>query len=256
AIPDQASRLKTKLVVFKEFTPADRAALACLPAKGFTRMPSMPMTRVKLNCASFEDYLCNVLSRNMRSKLRRKFKESEQLASLEMRVVTDVTPYINEIYPLYLAVYEKSSLHFEKLTREFLCELGQKMPDKAQFFLWFRGNDIVAFNLCMTDGESIYSEYIGFDYNVSFDLHLYYVAVRDVMKWAIANKYKWYCSTALNYEPKFHLRHELYPLDLYVKHTSLIFNFILKRVLPFLEPVRYDAMLKRFPNYKDLHAKV
>ena len=81
------------------------------------------------------------------------------------------------------------------------------------------------------------------------------VAVRDVMKWAIPNKYKWYCSTALNYEPKFHLRHELYPLDLYVKHTSLIFNFILKRVLPFLEPVRYDAMLKRFPNYKDLHAK-
>src|SRR5262249_40108309 len=151
AIPDQARRLKTKLVVFKEFTPADRAALACLPAKGFTRIPSMPMTRVKLNCASFEDYLRNVLSRNMRSKLRRKFKESEQLASLEMRVVTDVAPYINEIYPLYLAVYEKSSLHFEKLTPEFFCQLGQEMPDKVLFFLWFRGNDVVAFNLCMTE---------------------------------------------------------------------------------------------------------
>jgi predicted N-acyltransferase len=215
----------------------------------------MPMTRVKLNCASFEDYLRNVLSRNMRSKLRRKFKESERLASLEMRVVTDATPYVGEIYPLYLAVYERSSLHFEKLTPEFLCELGQKMPDKVLFFLWFRGNNIVAFNLCMTDGNSVYSEYVGFDYSVSFDLHLYYVAVRDVMQWAMANKYQWYCSTALNYEPKFHLRHELYPLDLYVKHASSIFNSILKRALPFLEPVRYDTMLKQFPNYNDLHAK-
>jgi len=255
AIPDQARRLKTKLVVFKEFTLADRAALTCLLDKGFTRIPSMPMTRVKLNCASFEDYLRNVLSRNMRSKLRRKFKESERLASLEMRIVTDVTPYIAGIYPLYLAVYERSSLHFEKLTPEYFCELGQKMPDKVLFFLWFRGSDIVAFNLCMTEGKSIYSEYIGFDYSVSFDLHLYYVAVRDVMEWAIANKYQWYCSTALNYEPKFHLRHELYPLDLYVKHTSLIFNFGLKRALPFLEPVRYETMLKQFPNYRDLHTK-
>jgi len=64
-------------------------------------VPSMPLTQVRLDLATFEDYLRNVLSRNMRSKLRRKFKESERLASLEMRVVSDVTPYIDEIFPLY-----------------------------------------------------------------------------------------------------------------------------------------------------------
>jgi hypothetical protein len=40
-----------------------------------------------------------------------------------------------------------------------------------------------------------------------------------------------------------------------VKHTSPIFNFILKRALPYLEPTRYGKVLKRFANYSDLRAK-
>jgi predicted N-acyltransferase len=255
AITDQARYLKTKLIVFKEFTAPDRPALLCLQDHGFTRIPSMPMTRVALNFVNFEEYLLNTLSRNMRSKLRRKYKASERRGSLEMRVVTDVTPFIRDIYPLYLAVFDKSRLQFEKLTPEYFCEIGRRMPDKALFFLWYHDNKIVAFNLCLINNKSICSEYIGFDYNVALEFHLYYIAVRDVMKWAIENEYQWYCSTALNYEPKYHLRHMLDPLDLYVKHTSLIVNFIMKRVLPFIEPTRYDEMLRRFANYGDLHAR-
>jgi predicted N-acyltransferase len=253
-IAEQARRLKTKLLVFKEFTAADRPALLCLADAGFTRTPSMPMTRVRLNFKDFEDYLRNVLSRNMRSKLRRKFKESEKLAQLEMRVVTDPAPYIDAMYPLYLSVYEKSHLHFEKLTPEYFRRLGQDMPDKARFFLWLHEGKVVCFNMCLVHDGAVCSEYIGFDYSVAFDLHLYYVAVRDVMIWALENKYQWYGSTALNYEPKFHLKHDLDPLDLYVKHTSPVVNFFMKRALPFLEPTRSDTLLKRFSNYGDLHA--
>jgi len=254
-ISGHARCLKSRIVVFKEFATPDRPALSCLEDAGFARMPSMPMTRLRLNFTDYEDYLSRALSRNTRSQLRRKFKESEQRASLEMRVVTDIAPYIDDIYPLYLAVYQKSSLHFEKATPEYFCKIGQTMPDKALFFLWFHQGKIVAFNFCLRHQDSICSEYLGFDYSVAFDLHLYYVVARDVLSWAIGSKYQWYCSTALNYEPKHRLRHELDPLDLHVKHTSPIFNFILKRALPYLEPTRYDKVLQRFSNYSDLHAK-
>jgi hypothetical protein len=253
-IPERARELKTGLIVFKEFTIVDRPALSCLPAHGFARIPSMPMTRLRLNFANFEDYLRNGLSRNMRSKLRRKYKASESFGQLEMRVVTDVSPYIHDVYPLYHAVFERAELRFEKLTPEYFCKIGQKMPDKARFFLWFYQGMIVCFNFCLISDKSICSEYIGFDYDVAFDLHLYYIAIRDVMTWAIENGYEWYCSTALNYEPKFHLRHELYPLDLYVRHTSPIVNFFLKRAIVFLEPTRNDEILRRFSNFADLHA--
>jgi hypothetical protein len=91
-----AKRLKASVIVFKEFKTHDRLVLSCLEDKGFKRVPSMPLTQVKLDFSTFEDYLRNVLSRNMRSKLRRKFKESESIASLEMRVVSDVTPYMRD----------------------------------------------------------------------------------------------------------------------------------------------------------------
>jgi len=253
AISNCARELRTGLVVFKEFTAADRDALARLKEYGFTRVPSMPMTRLKLDFASFEDYLRNVLSRNMRSKLRRNLKKSGGTA-LELRIVTDISPYIDEIYPLYLAVYERSGLHFEKLTPEYFCRIGQTMPEKTVYFMLLYQNKVVAFNLCLLHNDEICSEYVGFDYSVAFDLHLYFVIIRRVMEWALANGYRWYCSTSLNYEPKYHLKHALDPLDLYVRHESPIANFLIKRALRYLEPTRHDAMLKRFRNYKDLYA--
>jgi len=253
AVADHARRLKAGLIVFKEFTVEDRAALACLKDSGFTRIPSMPMTRRRLNFTSFEEYMRNALSQKFRAQLRRNCKKSAERAKLEMRIVTDITPYIEEIYRLYIPVYERSHLKFEKLTPEYFCRIGQAMPDKALFFLMIKDEKIVSFNLCLKNDNELCSEYVGFDYDVAFDLHLYNVMTKNIMEWAIANGYQWYCSTSLNYEPKYHFRHQLDPLDLYVRHTSPAVNFVMKRALLYLEPTRNDEMLKRFSNYEDLH---
>ena len=70
--------------------------------------------------------------------------------------------------------------------------------------------------------------------------------------WSIKQGMKWYCSSALNYDPKRRLKCELMPMDLYVTHTSPIANFVLRRVLPLLEPTRNDKILREFPNYDAL----
>lgn len=57
---------------------------------------------------------------------------------------------------------------------------------------------------------------------------------------------------ALNYDPKLHFRHRLDPIDLYVKHTSVIINAIMRLALVLLEPTRHDPTLKKFPNYLEL----
>jgi hypothetical protein len=251
-ITSHARDLKARLIVLKEFPAADREVLACFLGHGFTRVPSLPMTRVSIQYASFDDYMTKVLSGNTRAKLRQKFKATARLASLEMSVLRDVTPIVDEVYPLYLNVYERATLRFEKLTKDYFTNIGRRMPDKVRFFVWRHEKKIVAFGLCMVEGSSIYCEYIGFDYNVAFQLNLYYIVVRDIMSWAIANGYQCYRNTGLNYEPKFHLRYLLDPLDLYVKHTSRVFNFALKYVLPLVEPTRYEKTLRRFPNYEEL----
>ena len=119
-----------------------------------------------------------------------------------MSVVTDVTPIIDEIYPLYLQVYERSTLQFEMLTKEYLCGIGQTMPDKVRFFVWRQSGKIIAFSLSMVQDDTIYNEYLGLDYAVALDLHLYFYAFRDIMTWAIANGYKWCFSSGLSYDPE------------------------------------------------------
>jgi hypothetical protein len=252
AIVTHARDLKAPLIVLKEFPARYREPLKCFLRHGFSRVPSLPMTCLNIDYPSFDAYMARALNSATRRKLRKKFKATALAPPIEMSVLDDVTPIIDDVYPLYLQVYNRSKLHFEKLTTSFFCGVGRLMPDKVRFFVWRQNGQIVAFTLCMIEGDNIYAEYIGLDYSVALDLHLYHYAVRDMISWAISQGYKRLRSSGLNYDPKLHLRHLLNPTDLYVRHISVIANAILKRILPLIEPTRYDPILKKFPNYSEL----
>lgn len=252
AVKRYARRVKARLVVLKEFHADYRRPLGTFSNNGYARVPSLPMTRLNIDYPTFDDYMARALSKVTRKGLRRKFRDAEAGGPIELEVVDDITPYVEEVYPLYLSVYDRSPLHFEKLTKEYLCQLGRRMPDKARFFVWRRSGKAVAFSLCLVDGDTIYDEYLGLDYSVALDLHLYFYTFRDIVAWAMARGYKSYVSSALNYDPKLHFKCELVPLDLYVSHTSPVLNAVLKRVVPWLEPTRADKTLRLFPNYADL----
>jgi hypothetical protein len=251
ALRTYAKKARAPMVVLKEFPSTYRRPLECFARNGYTRIPSLPMTRLSIDYASFEDYMTKALSKVTRKGLRRKFKATAD-ANIELQVVEDVTPFVDEVHALYMNVYNRSKMHFEKLTKEYMCRLGQEMPDKVRFFLWRQNGKIIAFSLTMLQGDSIYDEYLGLDYSVALDLHLYFYTLRDIIEWSIQHGLKWYCSSALNYDPKLHLKSDLAPLDLYVAHTSKIANFILSRVLPWMEPTRGDKILKEFKTYDRL----
>lgn len=251
AITPLARRLRTPMILLKEFPVSERPATAPFTKAGFVRIPSMPMTRLNIGYDSFESYVATALNCATRRKLRKKLRASAS-AGIEVSVVTDVALHLDEIYPLYLQVYERSKLHFEKLPRNYFSRVGQDMGDIVRFFIWRHRGKAVAFSMCMMQDDSLYAEYVGFDYAVALDLHLYHYIVRDMIAWAIAHRFKWFRSSSLNYDPKLHMRHDLDPLDLYVRHTSALFNPLLKWLLPRLSPVHRDPTLKKFANYKDL----
>jgi hypothetical protein len=251
-IVGQARSLNAQLIVLKEFPSRYRNILYHFVQQGFARAPSMPMTMLDIRYESFEAYMAKALKSSTRKKLRKKLAATAGITDLRLNVTDDAESFVDEIFPLYLQVFKRSSMQFEKLTKDFFRELGRRMSDKVRFFAWRRGNTLVAFSLCMVQGDSLYAEYVGFDYAVALDLHLYHYVVRDMINWGIGNGYKWFRSSGLNYDPKLHMRHRLDPLDLYVRHTSALPNAIFRLVLPWMAPVRYDATLKLFPNYEEL----
>jgi predicted N-acyltransferase/multidrug transporter EmrE-like cation transporter len=253
ALPAAARELGASLIVLKEFPPSSRRAMSCMTRNGFARLPSFPMARLWIGYRDFDEYAARALGHCTRKGLRRKLRRAESLGPIEMQVVTDVAPYVDEVYPLYLQVYERAALRFEKLTPDYLLRLGRDMPDHARFFIWRLAGRAVAFSVCTVDGDTIRDLYLGMDYAVALDLHLYFYTFRGIVAWAMERGVNWYCSTSLGYDPKLHLGCDLLPLDLYVRHRSDTVNFFLKRLLPWLDPTRRDKTLLLFPNYHEVH---
>jgi len=246
-----ARQNKASLIVLKDFPATYRSKLETFPLNGYARIPSMPMTRLPLPYNNWDDYF-RTLSKATRKDLRRKFRKAGQAAKIEMEVVSDITDLVDEIYPLYLAVHERSPLKFETLTKDYFRTIGQRMPERARFFIWRQLGKIVAFSFCLLCDDKIYDECIGLDYSVALDLHLYFYTLRDIISWALEQGLKYYYSNPLNYEPKLHLDCELVPLDLYVMHTSPLLNPIFRRLIRYLGPTRHDPVLQRFPNADQL----
>src|SRR5438128_8796838 len=246
-----ARQNKASLVVLKDFPATYRSALETFRLNDYARLPSMPMTRLPLHFENWDEYF-RTLSKATRKDLRRKFRKAGRAAKIEMEVVTDIAPFVDEIYPLYRAVHERSPLKFETLTRDYFRAISRRMPERARFFIWRQYGKIVAFSFCLVCGYAIYDECIGLDYSVALDLHLYFYTLRDIISWALQQGLKYYYSNPLNYEPKLHLDCELVPLDLYVMHTSNLLNPIFRRVIKYLGPTRHDPVLPRFPNADEL----
>jgi hypothetical protein len=251
-LPRVARKLKTELIVFKDFPKANRPKLDKLKGFGFGRISSMPATKLELNYKNFDHYFDTALSAKMRKDLRRKFRKAAAGAPITMEVVQDITPFIEEAFPLYEQVVRKSKLKFEILTKRYFTALGQKMLNKAFFLVWRQEGRMVAFNSCIAHQGVLRDNYVGFDYTMALEYHLYFISRRDIFSWAIENGYHTYYSAPLNYDPKLHLRQQLSPLDLYVRTSRIWPNSLFRLILPLMEPTRYDPIIKRFSNAHEL----
>ena len=252
ALHPVARAFKAAMIVMKDFPKSYRKALRPMRRAGYARVPSMPGSRLDLNFKSFDDYLQTKLSHKTRKNLRSKFRKAAAGTGVQMEVIRDIEPHIDELFPLYRQVVERSAYKFEELTKSYFVQMSRRMSDRAFFFVWRQNGKAVAFSSCAGHDGVLRDHYIGLDYAVALEYHLYFVTFRDIITWAIANKYHTYYSAPLNYEPKYHLRHDLVPLDLYVRTSWDLVNPLFRFVVPYLEPTRYDPMIRKFANAHEL----
>ncbi len=252
ALETYRRQAKALVILLKDFPASYRALLANFSNNGFQRAPSMPGADLALDFANFEEFMTERLSKVFRKNLRRKLRASEGGAPITMEVLTDASAIAGELHPLYLQTFERSTFSFEKLTEDYLRLLGQRMPDRTRFFIWRQNGRIIAFNLSLVHGTTLYDLNVGMDYAVALDLSLYFLTWRDMIEWALKNGIKTYHTGPLNYDPKAHLKLRLAPLDLYARFNWGFINPFFKLALKYLEPTRHDPVLQRFPNASEL----
>jgi hypothetical protein len=252
ALHPVARKFKAAMIVMKDFPKTYRKPLRPMRRAGYARVPSMPGSRLDLNFKSFDEYLQTKLSHKTRKNLRSKYRKAAAGPAVTMEVVADVAPHIDELFPLYQQVLERSQYKFEELTKSYFVNISRRMGERALFFIWRQNGKAVAFSSCAGHEGVLRDHYIGLDYKVALEHHLYFVTFRDIVTWAIDHKYHTYYSAPLNYEPKYHLRHDLVPLDLYVRTSWHWINPLFRAIVPYLEPTRYDPMIRKFANAHEL----
>jgi hypothetical protein len=252
AIDAYRRQARPSIILLKDFPSSYREMLSPFATDGYQRAPSMPAARLELDFPTFDEFMNQRLSKVFRKNLRRKLRASESGAPIELEVVQDATPFTDEIHSLYVQTFNRSDFKFEELNKEFFRLVGQRMPDRIRFFIWRQNRKIIAFNLCLIHDETLYDLGVGLDYAVALDLHLYFRTWRDVIEWCLKNGIKSYHTGPLNYDPKWHLRLTLVPLDLYARHNTALFNPLFKLAIKYLEPTRHDPILQRFPNAHQL----
>jgi len=251
AIEAIAEKEKVAIIAFKEFDSSYRGLFSSLAKQGFHRFDSFPNTDKEIHFENFEAYLKS-LSYKTRYDLKRKFKKVDGHVPIDLEITHQLDGGIlEEAYGLYRQVILKHPVAFEVLPKEFFANVSKHMPQETRFFLWRIRGKLVAFEFCLVSGDYFLDCYLGLDYSVAYQHHLYFVRFRDLINWCIKNGIRRYEMGCTNYDPKKRLGFQFIPLDIYAKHRNRWINSFLRVFCRFLEPKRFDPVLKELDRPKD-----
>src|SRR5205809_7830878 len=86
---------RASLIVLKDFRAKYRVVFETFSSNGYARIPSMPMTCLPLRYENWDAYF-RTLSKATRKDLRRKFRKAEHAQKIEVEIVNDIAPCIDE----------------------------------------------------------------------------------------------------------------------------------------------------------------
>ncbi len=98
---------------------------------------------------------------------------------------------IQTFYSLYVAVYDQSQIHFDRLSLQFLTFLLRE-PSGAVIFCYEQDAKLLGWNLCFVHEQRLIDKYIGFSYPEARDAHLYFISWFHNMNWAHSRGLKAY----------------------------------------------------------------
>ena len=226
-------RQELSLIIFKDYSEQDAAALGMLAGQGFFKSDSFPSAIIDLPYKTFDGYLAS-LSNSARKDLRRKLKKASDTGMLTTKVVERVDDIIDDIYSLYMSTYTAGAMKFEKLTKDFFLTCAENAGHRCRYFLYYIDGKLAAFNLCFVHGDLFIDKFIGFDYDIARQYSLYFVSWCENVQWCLNNGIMRYQVGQTDYEPKTRLGCRLVPLYAYVRHTNGLVNRCLQVLAQFL----------------------
>lgn len=194
--------------------------LSACKAKGFTLIAGQALAYVPIDFQGADEYLSR-LSSGRRKDIRRKLRARAELNVEIIRTGNERFKdpmFLDELYDLYLAVFEQSEIHFDKLTPGFFASVLQDATLDGHLFLYSANEQLIGFNLCFIHNGMLIDKYVGFRYPAARDYNLYFVSWMENLDFAVSRKLSHYVAGWTDPEIKAYLgakftftHHAVYP---------------------------------------------
>jgi predicted N-acyltransferase len=217
-----------------------------LAPAGLTRLPGLPTAMLDLPYASIDDYLAT-LSRATRKDMRRKMKAFRTVRVEQRRAIDDVA---HEVAALYEETVAHSDLKFEHLPPDYFGELLRQLTPDASIFLYWAGENLIAFNFVIEAEDRLIDKYIGINYSLVENYHPYFNSWLCNVRYCIARGIPTYQSGQAFYGPKLRLGCRLQANWQYFRHEHAGMNALLRLVAKFVRLDRFDPAIANLMKAK------
>ena len=206
------------------------SCLAAVAAKrGFIEVEGQALAYVRIDFQSMDEYLGR-LSASRRKDLRRKLKK-RALLDVQTAPLGDARffdpAFLDELYAMYLEVFEQSEIHFDLLSRNFFAALLQQDHIEGVVFLYRHGERLAGYNICLVRNGLLIDKYIGFSYPLARELNLYFISWMVNLEYALGCGLQAYIAGWTDPEVKANLGASF----TFTRHLVWVRNPLLRRIL-------------------------
>lgn len=172
-----------------------RELAAQFEKSGFFILQGQALAYVPVDFSSTEEFLAK-FSKSRRKDFKRKLRSFDDVTVTA--VATGSLFFDDErvafFYKLFINVYDKSYIHFDKLTLAFFSRVLKDAENNGVVFVYRHSGNIIGFNLCFRKGDALVDKYVGFVYPDAKEHNLYFLSwfynleycVKEGLKYFIA----------------------------------------------------------------------
>ncbi|MDM1380695.1 hypothetical protein [Myroides marinus] len=176
----------------------------------------------------------NILVKKYRNRIKRSYNIVEKLP-YKWKIITDFSTLVDEVYVLYLNVYNNSSTKFEKLTKDFFKQMNL-LGDKSYLLTCYDDNKLICAELIIEDDDAIIPMYLGLDYTFTRNKEIYNNVIFRTIKIAEQKNKKWIIFGQTSYLAKAYSGALFEKLYFAFYSNNLFVNFLLKYIFKYLFP--------------------
>lgn len=233
AFETYARTRKCAMMALKDIPKTVPAAFTnAITQQGYTALDGMPTAWMPIDFDSVETYLTR-LSAATRKDMRRKLKARDKVRVERWH---DFGPHLTRIMELYQATRARSEWQFEELTPAYFTGVLQSMPDTAFCTMYFVGDELLAANLMVHDGQRLIDKFFCMDEAKGRPYNLYYLSWFENIQYCLDHGMTCYQSGQAYYRNKVRLGSQLTANAMYFRHGNAFVQKALKIAAPYLSP--------------------